>query len=90
MTVTTRKSNADAHPGAPDLPTTTRRSSQEVTRQKRAAKRAEEHETRMAIEQVFALGYLEEEMAEQDAIERRNASRPISEANTSGQSYFIE
>jgi hypothetical protein len=87
MTVTTRKSNANAHPGTPDLPTTTRRSSQEVVRQKRAAKRAEEHETRVAIERVYALGYLEAEMAEQDAVERRNASRPTSEANSSGQSH---
>jgi hypothetical protein len=84
MTVATRKSNSTAHPGAPDLPTTTRRSSKEVATQRRAAKCATREETRLALEQVHAVAALEEKMRIEDALEQVGTTgRPTSETDDS-------
>jgi hypothetical protein len=81
MTVTTRKTNATAHPGVPDLPTTSRRSSKAVAEERRAVQQVSEAETRLALEHLQAVSTIEEKMAKEDAIERARLSRPRSEAD---------
>jgi cell division protein FtsN len=82
MTVTTRKSNATAHPGAPDLPQITRRSSKEVAEEKTAKMNAKLLEARLTREQRQAVADMEAEMAAEDAEEQRNAARPRSKQNS--------
>jgi hypothetical protein len=77
MPVTTRKSNATAHPGAPDLPTAPRRSSKHVAEEKEAAAQASMAHTRLALERLHAVATLEARMADEDATEQRtNAAWP--------------
>jgi hypothetical protein len=75
MTMTTRKTNAMAHPGAPDLPTTSRRSSRQVAAEKKAAEEAQLAQTRLALEKVYKVAIIEAEMAQEDAFEQENAAR---------------
>jgi hypothetical protein len=85
MTVTTRKSNATAHPGAPDLPQVTRRSSKEVAEEKKANMSAKLLEARLARERRQAVAQMEAKMAVEDAEEHRNAAHPRSK-HDSGES----
>jgi hypothetical protein len=75
MPMATRKSNATAHPGAPDLPTTSRRSSKQVAAEKKAAEKAQEIQTRLALERLQEVAIIQARMAQEDAYEQRNAAR---------------
>jgi hypothetical protein len=83
MTVTTRKSNATAHPGVPDLPKTSRRSSKEVAKERKATAHAQAIQSHTAWERVQAVADLEHNMAEEDAKEQMNAAHPHSKPDNS-------
>jgi hypothetical protein len=75
MPMTTRKSNAMAHPGAPNLPTSCRQSSKQVAAEKKATKRAQDIQTRLALERLQEVAVIQAQMAQEDAAEQRNAAR---------------
>jgi hypothetical protein len=83
MTITTQKANATAHPGAPDLPPTSRRSSKAVAEEKKAVKDTKLLETRLALQRLQAVADLEAKMAQEDAAGHDDASHPMPEADNS-------